>query len=167
MVCSLPHSRACPPPTRSAGTPSRRGLLGQALLLQICLLVAGSVLADDASRYELRMQVWCAGELRGEPTLVLAPGRPEAAIAEGGGNRWRLRVEVEETTPAELTDPDSVWLKVSIEQEVDGEWSFITDTMLGTRLGEIGRITVLGAEDNEDSVPNAPLYVELTASRLQ
>ncbi|MFU8833579.1 MAG: hypothetical protein ACNA7J_15690, partial [Wenzhouxiangella sp.] len=57
-------------------------------------------------------------------------------------------------------------LRIDIEQEVDGEWEFITDTIIGTPLGQPGRVTVVGSGEGESSPHLAPLFVELITSRI-
>ncbi|MGB0514617.1 MAG: hypothetical protein ACPGJE_07230, partial [Wenzhouxiangellaceae bacterium] len=80
---------------------------------------------------------------------------------------WRLTVEVESPAEGEGAEADSVWLKVDIEQWLEGEWEFLTDTMIGTPLGRPGKITVMGASDDESTPERAPLYVEMVASRIE
>jgi|SRR6056297_208066 len=121
--------------------------------------------AADPLRYRVESAVWCSGELRGEPELLLEPGVPGVFEIHSPDSSWRLSVEVEPPGAAEGA-PDALWFKVGIEQQVDGRWEFLTDTMLGTPLGRPGIITVV-EEGKQDSGPEtAPLYVEMTASRI-
>lgn len=119
----------------------------------------------DQTRYRVESAVWCSGELRGEPELVLKPGVPGVFEIHSPASSWRLSVEVEPPAASEGA-PDSLWFKVGIEQQVDGGWEFLTDTMLGTPLGRPGIITVVGEGEQDASPETAPLYVEMTASRI-
>lgn len=119
----------------------------------------------DGTRYRVESEVWCSGEMRGEPELVLEAGVPGVFEIHSPDSSWRLSVEVEPPGAAEGA-PDALWFKVGIEQQVDGRWEFLTDTMLGTPLGKPGIITVVEDGAQDSSPETAPLYVELTASRI-
>ena len=138
------------------------------LLMALPMLAAAQATANDdadQSRYRVESSVWCAGELRGEPELELAPGVPGVFEIHNPDSSWRLSVEIEPPAAAEGA-PDALWFKVGIEQQVDGGWVFLTDTMLGTPLGKPGVITVVEPGEQDASPRSAPLYVELTASRI-
>lgn len=139
------------------------------MLMLVVMLLPGAVAAAESPglMYQVETAVWCSGDLRGESELKLEAGQSESVEIEANDTTWRLSVEVENTTPAEVPDPDSVWLKVGIEQQIDGEWEFVTDTMMGQPLGETARLTVIGSDDAEASPELAPLYVELVAKRLK
>jgi len=122
--------------------------------------------AEAGALYRVESAVWCSGDLRGQPRLDLSPGASESFEIDAGDERWRLRVEVEPPSEHEGAAPGSVWLKVDIEQWVDGGWQFLTDTMIGTPLGEPGRITVVGESEAESTPELAPLYVEMVTSRI-
>jgi len=126
---------------------------------------AAPIDAADQSRYRVESAVWCSGELRGEPELVLEPGVPGVFEIHGPDSSWRLSVEVKPPGVAEGA-PDALWFKVGIEQQVDGRWEFLTDTMLGTPLGKPGIITVVEQGEQDSGPETAPLYVEMTASRI-
>ncbi|MEX2498370.1 MAG: hypothetical protein WD397_05795 [Wenzhouxiangellaceae bacterium] len=119
-----------------------------------------------APTYVIDSAVWCSGELRGEPELTLAAGIPGTFEIHSPESSWRLSVEVEAPGETEGAAPESLWFKVGIEQRVDGEWEFLTDTMLGTPLGKPGIITVVDDGEQDSSPKTAPLYVELTARRV-
>ena len=121
--------------------------------------------AVEESLYRVESAVWCSGELRGEPELVLRPGVPGVFEIHSPDSSWRLSVEVEPPGASEGA-PDALWFKVGIEQQVDGQWQFLTDTMLGTPLGRPGVITVVEEGDHGSGPETAPLYVEMTASRI-
>ncbi|MDT8450900.1 MAG: hypothetical protein RQ847_12095 [Wenzhouxiangellaceae bacterium] len=136
--------------------------------LILALVAAGASGASEPAetKYRVESAVWCSGSLRGEPELVLVPGTPGQFEINGADSRWRLNVEVEPSTEYEGAAPGAVWLKVGIEQYVDGQWQFITDTMLGTPLGQPGRITVVEQGQAESDPDTAPLYVEMTATAV-
>ena len=119
----------------------------------------------EAPLYQIESAVWCSGELRGQPELLLSPGVPGTFEIDGPDSSWRLSVEVETPAETEGAAPDSLWFKVAIEQMVDGQWEFLTDTMLGTPMGKSGIVTVVDGEDPDAGPEAAPLYVELTAQR--
>jgi hypothetical protein len=139
------------------------------LISIVCLLLcASAAMADPApERFRIESTVWCSGELRAQPRLNLVAGETGEFEIDGDGTRWRLRVELEPTSVAEGPDPDSVWLKVGIEEQVDGEWEFLTDTMVGTPLGEPGRVSVSGPGEEDLPSSAASLYVELVATRIE
>lgn len=120
---------------------------------------------EAAPTYVIESAVWCSGELRGEPELTLAAGIPGTFEIHSPESSWRLSVQVEAPGEAEGAAPGSLWFKVGIEQRVDGEWEFLTDTMLGTPMGKPGVITVVEGDEQDSGGKNAPLYVELTARR--
>jgi hypothetical protein len=123
---------------------------------------------DAPAKYRIEATVWSGGELRGRPELILEPGTPGRFEIHGPNSSWRIGVDVEPPSPGENADPDALWLRVGIEQRVDDEWVFLTDTMLGTPLGRPGRISVV--EDSEGEAQAEPedaaLYLELTAEAV-
>ncbi|HKL49674.1 MAG TPA: hypothetical protein VJ908_00790 [Wenzhouxiangellaceae bacterium] len=139
-----------------------------AILIALPLLAVGQPAPADGleeTRYRVESAVWCSGELRGEPELVLQPGVPGVFEIHSPDSSWRLSVEVEPPAASEGA-PDALWFKVGIEQQVDGRWEFLTDTMLGTPLGKPGIITVVEEGEQDSGPETAPLYVEMTASRI-
>lgn len=122
--------------------------------------------ATDAPRYRIEASVRCGGELRAQPRLILAAGEPESFEVEADDRRWRLSVEVEEPSATEGANPDALWLRVGIEEWIEGEWDPLTDTMIGTPLGRPGRVSV--ADPGEEDLPSSEvsLYVELVATRI-
>ncbi len=138
------------------------------LLPALMVIMAFPALAIDdlLDRYRVDTAVWCSGDLRGQPVMTMAPGEPETFTINAGETRWRLKVEVEPSAESEGAIGGAVWLRVDIEQEVDGEWEFITDTIIGTPLGQPGRITLVGDSEEESTPTMAPLYVELTTTRV-
>lgn len=121
----------------------------------------------EAPRYRIESAIWCSGELHGQPELLLSPGVPGTFEIDGPEpeSSWRLSLEVEPPGEAEGASPDSVWFEVGIEQMVDGQWEFITNTMLGTPMGKPGSVVVVEHDDPDVDPKSAPLYVELTAHR--
>lgn len=140
--------------------------------LWICLVasfMAGGAGASEpaGTKYRVESEVWCSGDLRGQPELLIAPGESQHFEIDAPNTRWRLNVGVEPPAESEGAAPGAVWLKVDIEQFVDGKWQFITDTMLGTPLGQPGRITVVEQGQTESDPGTAPLYVEMTATAVE
>jgi len=133
------------------------------ILIAFLAMSAGLVQAGELT-YRVDAAVWCSGQLRGQPELLLTPGKTGSFEIDAPESDWRLTVEVEEPEEHENALRESVWFKVGIEQKIDGEWEFLTDTILGTPLGEAGRISVVD-QDGSDAPDSAPLYVELTANR--
>lgn len=142
-----------------------------ALLLLFLPLISAAqvdpVDGEQAPRYAIDSAVWCSGELRGEPELILSPGVPGTFEIHSPDSSWRLSVEVDTPGESEGAIAESLWFKVGIEQRVDGRWEFLTDTMLGTPLGKPGIITVVEDGEQDSSPKTAPLYVELTARRVE
>lgn len=136
------------------------------VLPALAIAQAGSGEAAAEPRYRVESAVWCSGELRGEPELLLEPGVPGVFEIHSPDSSWRLSVEVEPPAAAEGA-PDALWFKVGIEQQIDGRWEFLTDTMLGTPLGRPGVITVVEDGEQDSGPETAPLYVEMTASRIE
>jgi hypothetical protein len=139
-----------------------------------CLLLAATwASAQDAGssepgRYRIETAVWSEGQLRGEPELELAAGKAGRFVVRGPESAWRIGVEVEPPEAHEQADPGALWLKVGIEQWIDGEWVFLTDTMLGTPAGEPGRISVVEDDAGGEAVgaEDARLFVVLVARPL-
>lgn len=152
-------------------TKSRIGTTAATLAFTLLLALSAATphAAEEtaSNQYRIESAVWCEGELRGQPRLTLAPGARDSFEISARDNRWRLTVEVEPPAQAEGAAPESLWLKVDIEQWLDGEWEFLTDTIIGTPLGRPGKITVMGASDEDSTPDRAPLYVEMVASRIE
>lgn len=141
-----------------------------AVLLFVGCMAGEHVLAEavDPAKYRIEATVWSGGELRGRPELILTPGTPGRFEIHGPDSSWRIGVDVEPPSPTENADPDALWLRVGIEQRIDGEWEFLTDTMLGTPLGRPGRISVVEDSEGEAAArpEDAALYLELTAEAV-
>ena len=133
----------------------------------LCVAQSAPVDSEPAPRYAIESAVWCAGQLRGEPELVLSPGIPGTFEIHGPDSSWRLSVEIDTPAEGEGAIAESLWFKVGIEQRVDGHWEFLTDTMLGTPLGKPGIITVVEQGAQDAGRETAPLYVEMTAQRIE
>jgi len=142
------------------------------MMAMLGLLLAPLALAQQdevaPAQYRVEARVWSGGDLRGEPQLDLQPGNAGRFVVRAPESSWRISVEVEPPSEHEGAEPGALWLEVGIEQRVDGDWLFLTDTMLGTPAGEPGRISVV--EDDESGDPVGPeramLYIELTARPL-
>ncbi|HKL53217.1 MAG TPA: hypothetical protein VJ902_04610 [Wenzhouxiangellaceae bacterium] len=136
------------------------------LMPLLCVGQAEPVDGEPAPRYAIESAVWCSGQLRGEPELLLRPGIPGTFEIHSPDSSWRLSVEVDTPDESEGAIAESLWLKVGIEQRIDGRWEFLTDTMLGTPLGKPGIISVVEQGEHDSSRDTAPLYVEMTAQRI-
>lgn len=136
------------------------------LLLSAATGAAGAA-ENDLPRFHVESAVWCSGELRGQPELLLEPGRSGQFEIDAPDSRWRLSVEVESPSENEGAGPDAVWLKIDIEEFVNGHWEFITDTMLGVPLGQPGRITVVDQAEAGSDPDQVPLYVEITTTAVE
>lgn len=134
------------------------------ILLAVLALAVG--LPAVARDYEVAARIWIDGELRGTPTVVVEPDTDATIEAATGDSGWRMDLRIEPALDAEGAEPDAVWIRVGISEKVDGQWQFLTDTMLGTRLGTPGQFSVVeDAGDEGRTVPReeAALFVELTA----
>jgi len=132
-----------------------------------CLLIltALAAAAQPASHYRVEASVWNRGVLTGEHQLVLPPAQPERFEAGSGDTTWRVEIELESPEATEGADPDALWFRVGIEQRIDGDWVFLTDTMIGTRLGQPGHVSVVDNAEDGRAVAreNAALWIELKA----
>lgn len=145
-----------------------RAMMASGLLLAAMGVSAQDDGAGDPIRYRVETAVWSEGQLRGEPELELEAGKAGRFVVRSPESGWRIGVEVEPPAEHEQADPEALWLKVGIEQWIDGEWVFLTDTMLGTPAGEPGRISVVEDDPGGETVgaEDARLYIELTARPL-
>lgn len=138
-----------------------------AALLVMPMLGLAQVDREPAS-YRVLSEAWSSGQLLGRPELVVESGKSSHFEVGGATDRWRLGIEIEEPGEHEGAKPGAVWITVVIEQRIDGEWQFLTDTMLGMPSGKPGRITVLGEDESASDNPrdHAPLYLELSAEPI-
>jgi hypothetical protein len=131
----------------------------------LALLLPLSVTA--AQRYEISARVWIDGELRGTPTLMVEPEKTANIEVSGHSVDWRMSVLVEAPGPSEAADPGGIWMAVGLDRKVDGSWEHLTETLIGTPLGEPGRISVTGSGAAADAAPEqAQLHVEFIAREL-
>ncbi|MDX1626063.1 MAG: hypothetical protein R3323_06080 [Wenzhouxiangellaceae bacterium] len=127
----------------------------------MAVLFAGLASAEPPRRYEVSASVWIDGELRGRPSLVVEPG-VEGTIEVGRpGGGWRLRVLVEPPAEVEGAAEGALWLTLGLEERVDGEWEFLTDSMLGIPPGRRGSVSVVEEGVQTASPENARLYVDV------
>lgn len=131
-------------------------------LLAACLLIASA--AASAESYLVEAKVWIDGDLRGEPSVLVESGTEATIEMDQAGSGWRMNVLVEPPTVSEGAASDAVWLRIDISEQVDGEWEFLTDSMLGLRAGQTGSFSVVGTDTETATPENARLYVELSAA---
>ncbi|MEM7055236.1 MAG: hypothetical protein AAF446_11945 [Pseudomonadota bacterium] len=140
-------------------------ILTRVVITALLLLLSMSIAVAEQAlpQYMIQTKVWMDGELRGEP-LLQVEANSEAMITQqvNEGSAWRMNVLVEAPGEHENAIEGAIWLKLSIEEEVDGEWAFLTDTMLGLPAGQTGNLSVVD-EGIEIATPeNARLFVEVT-----
>lgn len=141
----------------------REWSLARAMLLSLILL---PLAADAAEPYQISARVWIDGELRGTPTLMV-PSEETATIEVGNGaGAWRMSIRVEHPREHEAADPGGIWMTVGLDQKVGEDWEHLTETLIGTPLGEPGRISVVAPDAPAEATPEqAQLYVELVARK--
>lgn len=138
--------------------------ISQALATLLLLAVGVSALAETevGPQYSVKTKVWMDGELRGTPELVVQAESDAMIENRSGDDAWRMHVLIEAPDESENAMDGAIWIKLGIEQEADGEWEFLTDTMLGLPPGQTGSISVVD-EGVEIATPeNANLFVEVT-----
>lgn len=138
--------------------------ISQALATLLLLAVGACALAETevGPQYSVKTKVWMDGELRGTPELVVQAESDAMIENRSGDDAWRMHVLIEAPDESENAMDGAIWIKLGIEQEADGEWEFLTDTMLGLPPGQTGSISVVD-EGVEIATPeNANLFVEVT-----
>ena len=149
--------------------PLKISQISQAWLVLLLLTVAACALAETEiePQYLVKTKVWMDGELRGEPELLVEADKEATVTLEfNQGGAWRMDVLVEAPGEFENAMEGAIWLKLTIAEEVDGEWEFLTDTMLGMPPGQTGSISVVG-EGVESATPeNSNLFVEVTVEAM-
>lgn len=126
------------------------------------LLVAASVSADE---FEIETRVWIDGELRGSPMVVVEDGKEGTVEVAQGDSGWRMSLMVEPPMAHEQASRDAIWIRVGLSERIEGEWVFLTDTMVGARFGQPARISVVDNAEDGTPVPEeqARVLVELSA----
>ncbi|NBB93170.1 MAG: hypothetical protein GVY32_08385 [Gammaproteobacteria bacterium] len=135
------------------------------------LLVAmllGASPAQAAERYMIEMALWIEGSKRGEPMLIVEPGEPAeiSSTDPEGENGWRIELEVEPPAPIDGGAGGAIWLHLSIHRLVDGNWQYLTHSMLGVPEGESNTLSVASG-DGESGRDDALVHLTAVLSRLQ
>lgn len=134
------------------------------LIVAIGMLVCGPALAAD---YQVQARVWINGELRGTPEVVVERGSEATIEMDQGRTAWRMNILVESPGSEEGATDDAIWIKVGISERVDGEWAFLTDSMLGVPAGKTGTFSVVDHGVETATPDNARLYVEISATPVE
>lgn len=132
------------------------------LMVLLVLLYATPVGADE---FEIEAKVWIDGELRGSPMVIVEEGKEATIEMDQGDSGWRMSLLVEPPMAHEEASRDAIWIRVGLSERIDGEWVFLTDTMLGARFGQPAHISVVGDAEDGEPVPReqARLLVEMIA----
>ncbi|GEM_PF-1426852 len=132
-------------------------------LLVVMLSCSAQLLADDGlQEYLVETRVWMDGELQGEPSLQVQAGSDARIENRSGQTAWAMSVNIQPAHASEKAMDGAIWLDLAIEEEIDGTWQFLADTMLGLPPGQTGTVSVVG-QDIETATPeNAELFVEVT-----
>lgn len=131
------------------------------LVLALGVPGAGTALAAD---YQVEARVWIDGELRGTPAVLVESGREATIEMDQVRSAWRMSVLIESPGREEGAAADAIWIKVGISERIDGEWSFLTDSMLGVPAGKTGTFSVVEPGVETATPENARLYVEISAT---
>lgn len=137
--------------------------LARVVLATIALAVA---LPAAATEYVVDSTVWIDGERSGSPRLVVESGTPATVEVAYGEVAWRMDVVVEAPMAEEGAASDAIWVRVGISERIDGEWIFLTDSMLGVRHGATGAFSVVESDVEIATPESARLYVEMTVSEV-
>lgn len=133
------------------------------------VVVAGSALGQERAPYVVEMQLWIDGEQRGAPLVVAAPGEP-ASIEVGddaGSAGWRIEVLVEPQMAAGDGPGGTIWINVSVLERSDGEWSHLTDSLLGLSEGQEGTMTLVESGREPETPKESRVYLAVQAARLR
>ena len=112
--------------------------------------------------YHVKTRLFIDGELRGEPELQVKADH-EATISVGNdeGYAWRMKVRVESPDEHENAMEGAIWVHIGIDEQLEGEWSYLADTLLGLPAGQTGHISLVD-EGVETATPeNSNLFVEV------
>lgn len=143
--------------------------LFRSLVALAALGLAGVALAVEDAPYVVDMKLWIEGELRGEPLVVVRPA--ELASVQVGGEQgaagWRIEVLVEPQIAAEQGRAGSIWLNVSVLEQRDGEWNYLTDSLLGLPEGETGSMSMNQTGDQPEEPQDSRVYLEVEVARLR
>ncbi len=139
-------------------------------LLAIGLFLAAGLCMASEQQFLVESSLWIDGQAQQVPAMVvqsrepglLTPMAADGSLIEGD---WRLQVEVE---PADdpLALSESLWVYVTVDQFVNGDWENLIDSILGVPEGEVSALSVNG-DDGPHDPATAQLYLEIRTSRLR
>ena len=128
---------------------------------------------DHSNQYLVKAKIWMDGELFATPSLLVEAGTDamvsqmvdhEDGLVEEQG--MRMHVRVEPTDEFERAIQQAIWLTLSIEEYSEGQWSLLTDAMIGVPPGETGTVAVADEGIEQPNAENASLFVELEVDSL-
>lgn len=123
--------------------------------------------ASLAAEYLVEAELWLDGQSAGTPVLMV--NADEAAMIErgtGGDDAgWRLTIKVEPADADPLAPSGSLWLHVELQQQNEGAWSAVADSILGVPEGETATLSVVDGEA-EPLPETADVYLRVKTSRL-
>ena len=131
------------------------------------LLALTAATAASAVDYRVDARVWIDGTLRGEPSVVVESASEATIEMVQGDTGWRMTVLVEPPMEHEGAGVDAIWIRVGISELVDGEWEYLTDSMLGVQAGSTASFSVVDPGVETATTDNARLFVELSASPIE
>lgn len=143
--------------------------LFRSLLTGAALGVASVALAAEDASYMVDMKLWIEGELRGEPLVVARSAEPASVRIGGeqGKAGWRVEVLVEPRIAAEQGRAGAIWLNVSVFEQRDGEWNYLTDSLLGLPEGKTGSMSMTRTGDQPEKPQDSRVYLEVEVARLR
>jgi hypothetical protein len=123
--------------------------------------------AAPAAEYLVEAELWLNGEAAGTPVLLVNADEPATIERDGGDEQsgWRLTIEVERADADPLAPSGSLWLIIELQQQFDGAWQVLADSMLGVPEGETATLSVVDG-DAEPLPETAAVYLRVKTSRL-
>lgn len=138
--------------------------MGRAGALLFALIVAPAAFGEQ---FLVEAELWLNGEPAGTPVLVVEAGEP-ASISRNeadGQDGWRLTFDVEPVAADPLAPSGSLWLQVDVQQQTEGTWQAVVDSILGVPEGETATFSVVDGAD-EPHPDTAAVYLRVKTSRL-
>ncbi|MEM1082371.1 MAG: hypothetical protein AAGH65_12420 [Pseudomonadota bacterium] len=135
-------------------------------LLTGSMAMAQGLTESVQTEYLVQTRVFMYGELRGEPSLLVEAGKDARIENRSGGRAWALNVMVKAADAAEQAMDGAIWLELGVEEEVDGRWEFLADTMLGLPPGQTGTISVVDQANESEGPEHAQLLIEVTVDAV-
>jgi len=135
----------------------------------LLLLVAGASTPAAGESWLVDLQLWLNGEARDTAPLIIEVGQPASVswIDEQDQSGWRLDLAIEQPLSDEGAPAGAIWLHVGIFERDDGEWTLLTDSMLGVPAGQEGVLSVVDQDVEHATPDNSQIYLKTRISRLQ